>query len=366
MQAEFIRFEGDDSVVIRRDDGWSDAVPIERFSETDRDWLDLEKKRLTAANIDWRRPQNSETYLIRRIKRETVPGYIRTAEGWEHGIQAIAAQIQYTRPGTSDEIELRAYFYDSNGALIETQRKPARMQDDNGEYHNPPKKLSQGEEATVYFPLSKFLDERGWRRVIVAYGNGKTASVDMMPSDQYQDYAFEEKSLVFPDWDPVLAEKNNQNQNLEYTLEIKDFSLNSHQLSMFMDGEWRTAQQCLNARIRVKGELPTAPAKLKLYLYDRNGTLIYQHDKPTMTSIGNGEYIQVPRIADTGDWYPVYFGIDKDIRKLDWHSAVIVFSMGNASKAASYSNVGATLDTLDFPEKAKTNKPVAAPSFMGR
>ncbi|MCB1088329.1 MAG: hypothetical protein KDM63_14870, partial [Verrucomicrobiae bacterium] len=70
---------------------------------------------------------------------------------------------------------------------------------------------------------------------------------------------------------------------------------------------------------------------------------------------GTSQYVANPKIADDA-WHPVVFALDGDLKDKDLPTYVVVFSFDGATTAMVESSVGATLESLDFPEKKNLAK----------
>ncbi len=88
---------------------------------------------------------------------------------------------------------------------------------------------------------------------------------------------------------------------------------------------------------------------MKLYAFDASGRQVGQRVRPSTASVGGASYVGIPQIADES-WYPVFFALDGDLKE-KVPTYLVVFQYGGKVAAMVDSSVGATLETLDFPEK---------------
>lgn len=363
IRAEFVRFQDNGTVILKREDGWEVPVPVDMLSSADQDWLKNQRSVRPTANqtqdIDWNRPRNSPDFNIRSVKKTVTPGYIKTQEGWEQGIDALAVKVRYAGKLQQASGSVSAYFYDRDGRLIEKQAKPARIQNDDGGYTNPPAKFARNEQYDVYFPLSKFLEDSGWRRAVITFGNANQLSARIYRSGSFEHLAFDGKEKLFPGWSPQTGETLAGAAALDFKLEIDRIRRDNHDLSMWADGDWKKNQDCLKTKVRVRGDLPSGECQVSLYLFNREGKQIKAVKVPSMTNIGESDYVKVPRIADKNKWYPVFFALDNRFSNTDWRSAVIVFLHGGKAVASCTSSTGHTLETLTYPDKALVLKTMA-------
>ncbi|MEM0966862.1 MAG: hypothetical protein AAGJ81_11990 [Verrucomicrobiota bacterium] len=356
MQARLIEIRDDGQVTIERQDGFRFTLDRSRFSPADVAYIEKQEAIGRSKEIDWKMPSNSPFYVIKSVRKTKVDGYIRTEEGWEHGINAIEVIVEYEGERISVKGSIAAYFFDRDDQLIRHFKEASRIEVSNEVYEDPPKSFEPGERYNVYFPISKFLEGRDWDTVLVVFSGPDGISAEMDPRRSFEDFAFSEKERLFPDWDPSLLVKDDTETiapTTELELEIRRVRRSDWPLSLLFNGDWRRGGDCIESEVRVRGGLPSKTPEVRLYLFDRENQLVGQRNKPSMAAIGGQEYVQVPKISEERDWYPVVFALDEDLERLDWRSAVVVFSIGKQSVAEIYSRSGAELEDVSFPEKKR-------------
>lgn len=357
LEATLLNIDGD-SVELRRSDGIRFEIGIDRLSAADQEYVRLQAARMRQAAIDWSAPANSENYRIKNIRRANVPGYIKTDAGWEKRIRAIEVDVEYAGPRPSVEVAVSAYFYDRDGSLIEKFPQAARYQvdEDSQQYEDPATELIRRETYSYYFPLSSYLEERNWRTALIVFSGPDGVSVGTSRTLSYENLAFDEKKDVFPDWIEGSADGGGSSappglsESIE--LQIGRVRLTEWNRSIWFEGNWSRERPCIETRFRVKGGIPTQPARLTLYLFDEHLNRVAKRDKPSMADFGGGEYVDLAKIAHDRQWYPAVFALDRDLRIAEWETALVVFTIGDRSVAETYSRKNIDPSDLDFPEKA--------------
>ena len=358
IQASLLSIDGD-SIEIRRSDGFRFSIGLDQLSEADREFIeDLKKKSLQEA-IDWRKPENSESYNIRGVRESRMSGYIKTEEGWEQEIEAIEVIVEYEGDRNQIQGNVCAYFYDRDDILIQKYPRSARYEVKTNEYADPVKKLTQGERYEYYFPLSKFLVERDWKTVLIVFSGPDGMSAETDPKSSFEPFAFDEKKKLFPAWDgrPTEDSPGPRGPVGDYTLVIDKVKKSKWDDSMWFNEDWRHGRDCIETRVKVEDAVPFSEVKIHLYLYDKDNRKVGQRKIPSMVHIGNREYVKVAKIAEEDEWYPAVFALDKELEDLDWRTAVVTFSIGDQCVAEVYSRSGATIEDLSFPEKSHLSHP---------
>ena len=225
-------------------------------------------------------------------------------------------------------------------------------------YKDPPSSFSNGERYEVYFPISKFLEGRDWDTVLVVFSGPDGLAAETEPRTSFRPFSFKGKEKLFPDWDPSVVEEvaGPAAPPGSFDLEIRRVKRSDWPMSLWFNGDWRRDQECVEAEVRVVGGIPRKSPEVRLYLYDRENRPVGKRDIPSMASIGNQEYIKVPKIAEEKDWYPVVFALDEKLEFVEWRTAVVVFTIGDQSVAEIYSRSGASLEDVEFAEKSRVMK----------
>lgn len=308
-----------------------------------------------ASPVDWRNPKRSEEYVIRGVRRQNVPGYIKTKGGWEWQLKCIEARLEYRGSQSAASGNVRAYFYNREGKLIDQVNKPPRRQDKDRKYVTVPDLFQKGKTVEVYYPITNFHETSGLATVLIVFGSGEDFAVESMPKTSLEPLAFEEKKHLFPGWTPDDSEEAGEGKApsgaLSGELEIRRLREEKHPYAVTFDGRYRNGMPCLVAEVRAKGRV-TSPGRgvVKLYVFDETGKQVAFRRGPSSASVGGGSYLGAPQIADES-WHPVFFSLDGDLKEKKYPTHLLVFQFGGKTAAMVKSSAGATVESLDFPEK---------------
>lgn len=355
VTAELEGFQDENTVLFKLPNGSAVPFPIAKLSPPDAEFAkkayEIQSKN---ANIDWENPKESENYVIRSVSRERAPGYVSTKSGWEWQIKCLQVRVEFRGPRAVAPGQIKAYFYNRDGKLLEKFNEPPRRQNEDETYIDAPKDFQQNETVEVFFPLTEFLEKGDWATALIVFGADSDFSVKATPGTSLEPFVFAEKKYVFPGWEPSQAAPGNKKGAVtEADLEIRRFREDTHEYSLFFNGSYRENMPCMTAEVRVVGDINPAEGKVKLYAFDPEGRLVVTRNKPSTARIdGDGSYVSNPKIAD-GSWYPVFFSLDQDLAGKDFPTYVLYFEFRGKAAAAVESSVGATIGSLDFPGRKK-------------
>jgi len=353
-------FQDKNTVILLLPDGRTISYPVLNLSLEDQAFVKTEYAKQKSGDkndgdIDWENPKESEDYVIRGVRRGTSPGFVSTTAGWLYRTKCIEVKVQYKGDKDAAPGNIRAYFYNRDGKLIDEFDKPPRQQDEDRKYIETPTSFGKNDMVEVYYPLTEFLEDSDWATVLVTFGAGDEYAIDTMPTTDLKSLAFAEKKYLFPDWEP----KQNSGDDPEtmasanVDLEIRRIREETHSSSITFDGNYQRGKKCMAAEVRVQGDITPAEGTVKLYAFDASGNLEVTRSRPSTAQVeGTSTYVGRPQIADD-KWYPVYFALDGDLKDRSYPTFVLVFQYGGKTAASVESSVGATLDKLEFPEKSK-------------
>lgn len=356
VKAQLAGFVDADTVILKLESGQSVNFPIAKLSGNDATYA---RERFSAgtpsgtdpgaATVDWTKPKLSEEYVIRGMKRETVPGYISVKSGWEYQLRCIEARLEYKGPKDVSEATVKAYYFNRNGQEIERFEKVPRRQNDAGVYVTMPEFFPKGDTIEVYYPITDFHEKSDLATVVVVFGSGDQFSAEALPTMSFEKLDFPEKRHLFPDWKPATSSTSTTSTPAEVELEIRRVRKEKHRFSVYFDGDYQDGKTVVAAEVRVNGQVTPGDGRVTLHAYDDTGKRIVTRTRPSTVEIGNETYVGVPKIANN-DWVPVFFALDGDLSK-EPPTYVLVFEYGGKTTAAATSSKGATLESLDFPEK---------------
>ncbi|MEM9283899.1 MAG: hypothetical protein AAGA96_18920 [Verrucomicrobiota bacterium] len=351
VTAALAEFKDANTVILRLQDGRLAPFAISQLSEVDQAYA---REQFSLSQLDWENPNQSETYVIRGMRRENVPGYISTKGGWEWQLKCVEVRIEYKGSGNAKYGDVSAYFYDRNGKLIQEFKSPPRVQDEDGKYIDAKDMIPSGKTVETYFPLTEFLEESDWATVLVAFGQGYDYSVDSMPLASYEKLDFPQKAYVFPEWSMTESESTDSaeapDQNI--SLEVRRVAEGDYKYSMVFNGDYKSGRPSISAEVRVLGDVAPGEGKVRLHAFNESGTKVVTRRGPSIAKLRSGEYVGNPKVADNR-WHEVYFAVDRDLELKNYPTYVVVFEFGGKFAAGVMSSVGATLESLDFPEKGK-------------
>jgi hypothetical protein len=303
------------------------------------------------AAIDWTKPKQSENFVIRGVRRQNAPGYVSTKAGWEYGLECIEAKLQYKGREDSVPGNVLAYFYTRDGKLIEKFDKPPQRQDTTSNYIDPPKAFEKGKVVEVYFPITPFLKDSDWATALIVFGSGSDYAVATQPGTSLEPLAFDEKEHLFPGWKPAGATAGpDPGAVSNVTVEARRLRKETHSDWMIFDGDYQEGKPCMTAEVRVQGTFTPGEGNVLMHFFDEAGKLVETRRNPSTTEITSGTYVGRPQIANDG-WYPVFFALDGSLKDKRYPTSVLVFRFGGKTAALVESSAGATIESLEFPEK---------------
>ena len=363
IRAAITGFKDKDTLILRLADGRSLPYPINKLNAEDGAFArKAYAKQATsdpAAGIDWNNPKQSENYVIRGLRRQNAPGYVSTKAGWEWQVKSIEVKVQYKGKEETAPGEIRAYFYNREGKLLDEFAKPPRRQDENRKYIDAPESFEKNKTTEAYFPITPLLEESAWATVLVAFGSGNEYSAKTMSGESFEPLAFAEKELLFPGWQPKADGGGSDTKVMgNVGLEVRRVEQEEkYGYYLTFDGDYQKQKPCVIAEVRAKGEISPGTGEVKLYVFDKSGKLAGSRMEPSSAAVkGSDSYVNLPQIADD-EWHPVFFALDGDLKDKSFSSYVVVFQFGGKTAAGVKSSTGATIETLDFPEKSKLTSP---------
>ncbi len=361
VMAQLEGFQDPDTLLLKLGNGQVVPYPIAKLGSADAAYARDRQKTMAPASdegtdvpIDWTRPKQSTEFVVRSVNRENVPGFISTKSGWANRIRCVEAKLEYRGTEKFAEAEVRAYYFNRKGDLIERfDRVPARQNED-GIYVKMPESLPQGETINAYFPITEFHESSDLATVLVVFGSGTNWHAKTMPTMSMETLAFDEKSFVFPGWKPSQSSPSTGGTTADLELEIRRVQRDTFDASIEFEGKYHRGKPVIEAEVRVRGTVAPGRAEVKLYAFDEKGKRVGYKARPSAASIGGGTYVSAPQIAND-DWHPVYFSLDSQLPG-DSSSFVIVLQFGGQTVASVLSSEGTTLESLDFPEKSEIAK----------
>lgn len=297
----------------------------------------------------------SDYYTFSGLSKTKTDGYINTHEGWEYQVKALKAKVRYRGNATADQQYLKAYFYDRNNQLIQSYKQPARIQDDDGQYTNPPKRYEKNESHELYFPLSNFLEGRNWQRAIIVFGNQTEATAKIYPSGDLSVYAFPERKLIFGSNLQSLSSSSATANSTPTKFVINRARKSTFKSTAWVNGDWRDGTKGILVSAKVEDALPSGNYFMRVHYFDTDNKLIHTQKQPTQIEIDDAAntYTKLPQFAKIGRSHDAYFPFDKDVEAGDWRKAVVVFGNDQSVDLAIIGGASSDLAKLNFPEKAK-------------
>jgi hypothetical protein len=342
---------------FRRSDGMIVKIPRNLLAQADQAQLDTLSSASSTSTADTQQEaieKQSENYIFSRLSKTGTRGYINTHEGWEYQAKALKVKVRYRGDlPTSQTQYLKAYFYDRNSELIQRYKQAARIQDEDGNYSDPPESFKKNESYELYFPVSNFLEGRDWQRAIVVFGNEQEAAAKIYPSGDLSEYAFSERKLIFGSNLSTLSSNESPT-----AAEPTKFAINSARKSTFrntawVDGDWREGTKGILVRVTIEDALPRGNYYLRVHYFDTDNKLVRTQKQPTQIEINDAAntYTQLPKFAKLGRSHDAYFPFDKEVEATDWRKAVIVFGNKQSVDLAIIGGDSQDLKDLNFPEK---------------
>lgn len=357
IEAKLLKDNGNGTINIQKSDGWRGDVPLNLLSAEDQEYV---KAAGLVASLESAEPALSENFQVFRIRQEVVPGFISTKNGWERKIESIKAELRYHGAKAAEGVFIKAYFYDKEGKEIERFGTPPARQDETGKYVEKLERFEPGGKYEVFFPISVAIKERGWRTVLVVFGTATEAGALADPKSSLMALNFDEKKILFPDWDPALAEKTapaspdggGEMAASDLLPELKRIKRDETPYSVYVDRAYKNKHDCLMTEVRVKGGLPEK-VSVSAYFFNEAKSLIATRERPALAAIGGGTYVALPAVASQNQWYPVFFPIDAELAKLKWNWAVILFQADGRAAAEVFGPRGAAAKDFNFPGSDK-------------
>lgn len=363
VRATLTGFADPATIILKLEDGRSVNLPLARLSAGDATYAQERGRAMAtsgneapaAAGVDWTQPKLSTDYVIRGVKRETVPGYISVKSGWEYRLRSIEARLEYKGSLEAAKASVKAYYFNRNGQQIDKFERPPRRQDENGVYVTMPELFARGKTVEVYYPITEFHEEADLATVLVVFGEDDQYSAEALPKVSFEKLDFPEKARLFPGWTPAdPATTGTSASDTALTVEVRRPRKERHRFSVVFDGGYKDGKNVIAAEVRAAGPITPGEGVAKLYAFDAEGKRVGFRNRPSTASVGGGTYVGVPKVANDS-WLPVFFALDGDLAE-EPPTYVVVFSFGGKTAAAVTSSRGATLESLDFPEKAELSK----------
>jgi hypothetical protein len=364
VRAQLSGFQDAETVILKLEDGRSVNLPIGKLSTGDVAYAkerykgnpgDGSAPAASPTAVDWSKPVQSTEYVIRGVKRATVPGYISVKSGWEYGIRCVEARLEYKGSMNAAPATVKAYYYNRDGQLIEKFDRVPRRQNDDRVYVTAPEFFPKGDTVEVYYPITDFHETSNLATVLIVFGNDTQFSVATLPTASLAILDFEEKQHLFPGWEPSKSATGSASAPIPgLSLEIRRVRQEKHRFSVIFNGDYEESKPVVAAEVRALGTTRPGDGEVTLYAYDANGKRVGFRERPSTAEIGGSTYVGVPKIAND-DWHPVFFALDGDLTK-EPPTYVVVFQYGGKTTAAVVSSNGATLESLDFPEKSQLEK----------
>jgi len=357
IEAKLLKDNGNGTINIQKSDGWRGDVPLNLLSAEDQEYV---KSAGLATSEGPAKPVQSKDFEVSRIRREYVPGFISTKNGWEFRIKCVKVDLRYKGDRPADGAFVKAYFYDREGKEIERFGNPPRRQDETGKYVNAIERFEPGEKYEVFFPISKAVEERDWKTVLVTFGNDSEVGALSDPGSDFMAFDFNEKKILFPGWEETAGNKDapgspaggSEMAASSLNPEIRSVKRDKTMFVTMVDGKWKDKHDSLMTEIRVKGGLPSK-ISISAYFFNSAKSIVATRARPAMTHLGQGVYSGVPSIAEENEWYPVFFPIDAELEKLKWEWAAVVFIADERAVVDVYGPGGSALTDLKFPGSDK-------------
>ena len=357
IEAKLLKDNGNGTINIQKSDGWRGDVPLNLLSAEDQEYV---KTASLAVSLESAEPVLSKDFEVFRIREEKLPGFVDTGNGFEHNVECIGAELRYLGSKAVEDFYVRGYFYDRDGKEIERFRRAPRIQDKSGKDVEMPKRFEPGDKYQVYFPISKVIEDRGWKTVLVLFGNATEVGALASPKTSLMELGFDEKKVIFPNWDPKVDEKlatarpedGGEMAASDLLPELKTIKRDETPYSTLVDGKYKNQHDCLMTEVRVKNGLPEK-VSVSAYFFSEAKGLVATRKRPSLTNIGGATYVSEPAIGKKNEWYPVFFAIDDELGKLDWKWAVVIFSADDHAAAEVFGPGGGALTDFKFPGSDK-------------
>jgi len=360
IEAELLRYNASAQIgEFRRSEGMIVKIPLKMLSDADQTFLssfaqqEPESTGPTGpSQNDTQEAQQSDNYDFSKLSKTRTIGYIKTKEGWEHQAEALMARLSFRGDSEPSSQYVKAYFYDRHKKLIDTYDRPARIQNEDNTYTNPPKGFKKNKKEEVLFPISLYLEERECRKVIVVFGDGEEATAKIYPSGKLEEYAFDERHLIFG--------KNLQETTTTTATAATEFIISSakekkYRNTAWVDGDWSEDNRGILVEVEVRGQLPSDNYFLRAHYFDSENQLIHTQKSPTQIEVDEDAnlYTKLPKFADLNEGHEAFFPYDRGVETKDWRKAVIVFGDGQSVDVDIIGGHISNLESLDFPEKSR-------------
>ncbi len=363
VRAALVGFKDEATVKLQLEDGRIVDYPVGKLSAADAAYAREQGGKASGSSaVDWQNPKVSPDFVVRGLRRQNVPGFISTSNGWKWQLKSVEATLEYKGSADRTSASVKAYFYDRTGKLIEQFDTPPKRQDKDRNYVTTPEFFLKGKTVEVYYPITDFHETSGLATVLVVFGSDNEFTAATMPKTSFEFLDFAEKAKLFPDWNPqeggaaIVSDgsggsKSDAASSSVDSLEIRRLREVTHPYAIVFDGRYRSRMLCLTAEVRAKGPISPAPSTVKLYAFDDQGHQTAFRARPSTASLGGNNYVGLPNIADES-WHPVFFALDGDLQ-VKYPTYLLVFQFGGKTTAMVKSSTGMTIESLDFPEKAE-------------
>lgn len=353
MEAKLLKDNGNGTISIQKSNGWRGDVALDLLSPEDQEYV---KKAALVIPEGTAEPVISPNFEVTRIRREFVPGFINTKNGWEYKIKCVKVDLRYKGAAAVEGANVKAYFFDREGKEVERFAGPPRRQDEKGKYIEAIRRYEPGGKYEVFFPISKVSEDRDWKTVLVTFGNATEAAALADPRVGLMTLSFDEKKVLFPNLAPTPSPakpvEGDEIASSKLLAELKSVKRDESPYSVLVGKVYRNRHDCLMTEVRVKGGLPRK-VSVCAYFFDEAKSLVATHSRPAMAAVGGGTYVSLPNVVAENEWYPVFFAIDAELEKLKWKWAVVVFLADDHAAAEVFGTRGVTVSDFNFPGKEK-------------
>ena len=365
IEAKLLNVNGDGTIRMEKKGGWVGNVPIKLLSAEDQTYVKTAKTSETDEKDQAPQPKLSQNFEIIRIRRDHVPGFIKTNTGWENKIKCIKVDVRYKGSESVASANIKAYFYNREGKVVERFPSPPRRQDESGAYIDPLNLFESGEKYEVFFPISNSVEAQNWKTVLVTFGNqNETAALTEPGVDDLSAFDFDEKKIIFPGWSPkdskgsTIPEAGGGSPASNLIPEMRSVKSDKHPYAVRVDKVWKYKVECLVTDIRVQEALPSK-ISVSAYFFNEGRELVATRERPTMVNLGKKVYCDLPAITEKNRFYPVFFAIDSELEQLNWKWAVVVFAADNRATAKVFGPGKYLATHFKFPGKDQIVEEVA-------
>lgn len=109
---------------------------------------------------------------------------------WQTGTDCLQVKVS-VQEGVTDAV-LKAYFYGTDGMLLQTVNKPPIQGDGQGRIISPPTLFEKGKKYEVVFGIPRGAEK--WRRAIIVFGKPGEYAAKIYPKDDLAKFDYPEKA----------------------------------------------------------------------------------------------------------------------------------------------------------------------------